>query len=71
MMLNQQEKFEITEDLKVSFYIIIVIIACFLILMSILSYNIINDEVPGGIVMLGFIWSVSIIFLILITINHS
>ena len=45
---------------------IIVIIACFLIFMSILSYNIISDGVPGGIVMLGFIWSVSIIFLILI-----
>ena len=43
-----------------------VIIACFLIFMSILTYNIITDRTPGGPVMLGFIWSVSIIFLILI-----
>jgi len=34
--------------------------------MSILSYNVITDETPGGPVMLVFIWSVSIIFLILI-----
>lgn len=66
MTLNQQERFEITEDLKVSFYLIIVIIACFLIFMSILTYNIISDETPGGPVMLGFIWPVSIIFLVLI-----
>ena len=66
MTLNQQKKFEITEDLRVSFYVIMVIIACFLIFMSILTYNIITDGTPGGPVMLGFIWSVSIIFLILI-----
>ncbi|MBY9017872.1 MAG: hypothetical protein KGD66_03470 [Candidatus Lokiarchaeota archaeon] len=66
MVQNKQEKFEIIEDLKVSFYMIIVIIACFLIIMSILTYNIIADGVLGGTVMLGFIWSVSIIFLILI-----
>ena len=66
MTLNQGKKFEITENLKVSYYIIIVVIACFLIFMSILTYNIITDRTPGGPVMLGFIWSVSIIFLILI-----
>ncbi|MHA1931314.1 MAG: hypothetical protein ACW96X_02175 [Promethearchaeota archaeon] len=66
MTLNQQKKFEIKEDLKISFYVIIVIIVCFLIFMSILTYNIISDGVPGGTLMLGFIWSVSIVFLIFI-----
>ncbi|NHJ31238.1 MAG: hypothetical protein FK732_00105 [Asgard group archaeon] len=36
--------------------------------MSVLTYNIIADGVIGGTVMLGFIWSVSIIFLIIIII---
>ena len=66
MTLNQHKKFEITEDLKVSFYMIIVIIACFLIFMSILSYNVISDGAPGGTLILGFIWSVSIVFLVVL-----
>ena len=66
MTQDQDKKFEIIENLKVSFYIIIVIIVIFLIFISVLTYNVISAGEPSGIVMVSFILSVSIIFIIVI-----
>jgi len=66
MTLNPHKKFEIVEDLKVSFYIIVAVIVAFLIAMSVLTYNVISAGGASGIVVIAFIWPVSIIFLIII-----
>ncbi len=66
MMIEKDKKFKMIENLKISFYVIIAVILAFLISMSVLTYNVISAGEPSGMVVIAFIWPVSIIFLIIV-----